>query len=267
MINNPLCKIGTLTALLIIFVTLSCKKDKKDPPVINAYAISENKQLIGFNLSDPTNTVSWNISGLQSGERLVGIDFRPANKQLYALGSSSRVYTINVGNGALTAVNATQFSPALSGDFFGFDFNPMVDRIRVVSNTDQNRRLHPDNGTSVMVDAAITPALYTITGAAYTNNFVGATSTILYDIDSDNDVLVKQGNPSPNDGTISLVGQLGITVDAGNGFDIAGTDNKAYAILTSGGTTKLYSINLTTGAATAIGNFPVKVEGLALVLE
>jgi hypothetical protein len=72
------------------------------------------------------------------------------------------------------------------------------------------------------------------------------------------------GSPSPNLGALAEVGALGINVDGNNGFDISGTDNKAYALLTIGSATKLYSINLTTGAATAVGDFTGPVKGLAV---
>ena len=37
----------------------------------------------------------------------------------------------------------------LSGDKFGVDFNPTADRLRVVSNTGLNLRLHRDTGAMV----------------------------------------------------------------------------------------------------------------------
>jgi Domain of unknown function (DUF4394) len=63
-----------------------------------------------------------------------------------------------------------------------------------------------------------------------------------------------------------MVGALGIDVTTDNGFDIGGTSNKAYALLTVGGTTKIYSINLTTGAATETGAFPNSARGFTLGL-
>ena len=50
---------------------------------------------------------------------------------------------------------APAFTPALSGTAFGFDFNPTVDRIRVVSDTGQNLRLNPDTGAVAAVDGAL----------------------------------------------------------------------------------------------------------------
>jgi hypothetical protein len=228
-----------------------------------AYAVSNNNELLIFNPANPA-PVAKAITGLQTNENILGIDFRPVNGQLYALGSSSRLYTINASSGAATAVGTAAFATALSGTSFGFDFNPTVDRIRVVSNTGQNLRLNPNDGTVAAVDGALTAANSFVNGAAYTNNFAGATTTVLYDINSQNGRLYRQD--PPNDGTLVEVGSLNVTVDAANGFDIGSASNTAYALLTVSGTTRLYGINLQTGAATPVSNFPQAVRGFTLGL-
>src|SRR5690606_26506795 len=108
-------------------------------------------------------------------------DMRPATSQMYALGSSNRIYAVNLSNGAFTAVGGP-FTPALDGDFFGFDFNPTVDRIRVVSDKGQNLRLNPNDGMVAAVDGMLTPASVAAVSSAYTNNFAGATTTALYNL-------------------------------------------------------------------------------------
>ena len=72
---------------------------------------------------------------MPAGEEVLGVDFRPATGQLYALSSASKIYTLNLGTGLATMVGAAPFATPLSGTSFGFDFNPTVDRIRIVSNT------------------------------------------------------------------------------------------------------------------------------------
>lgn len=229
-----------------------------------AYAVDLSNNLLIFN---PTNTPislsSRAITGLQPGEQVLGLDMRPVNGQLYALGSTSRLYTINASSGAATVVGSG-FAPALSGTDFGFDFNPTVDRIRVVSNTGQNLRLHPDTGGLAVEDQSLKPGTPAVTAAAYTNNFAGATTTVLFDIDSNTDKLYQQ--LPPNDGVLVEVGNLGIDVTATNGFDITGTSGTAYAILTTGSTTKIYRITLSTGAATAVSDFPSVVRGMSVGL-
>jgi Domain of unknown function (DUF4394) len=229
-----------------------------------AYSVDNSNNLLIFNLMSPGTPVSKAITGLQASENILGIDMRPATGQLYALGSSSRIYTINMSSGAAAAIGTLPLVPALSGTSFGFDFNPTVDRIRVVSNTGQNIRLHPETGLVAATDANLNPGTPDISAAAYTNNFAGATTTVLYDIDATTDKLYMQ-NP-PNNGTLVEVGALGINVDTNNGFDIGGKSNTAYALFTVGGTTKIYSINTTTGAATAVADFPMTAKGLAIGL-
>lgn len=229
-----------------------------------AYSVSNNNELLIFNPLAATPTVSVKtISGIQTGEQILGIDFRPLNGQLYALGSTSRIYTINTSSGAAAVVGTAPLTTLLSGTQFGFDFNPTVDRIRIVSNTGQNLRFNPLDG-SVTVDGVLNPATTGITGAAYTNNFAGATTTVLFDIDSNSDKLVRQDNP--NLGLLVDVGALGINVEGSNGFDIGGTSGLAYGLFTVGTTQRIYSVNLTTGAATAGATITNASRGFALGL-
>lgn len=225
-----------------------------------AYAVSSNNLLI-FNPTSTAAPVSKAIIGLQAGETIMGIDFRPLNGQIYALGSSSRIYTINAASGAAAMVAV--LSTPLNGTDFGFDFNPAADRIRIVSNRGQNLRFNPIN-FSVSVDGPINIAGAAITASAYTNNFAGTTSTMLFNIDATTDQLYLQS--PPNAGTLVAVGSLGINVDATSGFDIGGTSGMAYALLSSAGSTRLYSINTTSGAATAISNFSSSVSGFTIGL-
>lgn len=228
-----------------------------------AYAIDNSNNLQIFNPNNPV-PVSKTVAGLQSGESILGIDFRPANGQLYALGSSSRIYTINLGTGAATAVGASPFSTLLSGTDFGFDFNPTVDRIRVVSNTGQNLRLNPNDGTIAAADLTLNPGSPMISAAAYTNNFAGATSTTLFVIDHNTDKLYQQ-NP-PNNGTLVETGSLGINITNANGFDIGSMSQKAYLIASVGLSTRIYSINTMTGAATSVSDYPNSVKAFTLGL-
>ena len=229
-----------------------------------AYAVSSNNELLIFNplATTPTPVVKL-IEGIAAGETILGIDMRPFNGQIYALGSTSRIYTINASSGLATAVGAAGFSPILEGASFGFDFNPVVDRIRIVSNTGQNLRFNPADAT-VIADLPVVSATAQISGAAYTNNFAGTTATVLYDMDAAGDRLVKQD--PPNNGVLVDVGALGVNVEAANGFDIGSTSGLAYGIFTVGGVQRLYLVNLTTGAATAGATFTTAARGFTLGL-
>jgi len=227
-----------------------------------AYAISTNNELLIFNhtSASPTAVVK-SISGIQTGESIIGIDMRPKNGQLYALGSSSRIYTINASSGAAVVVGG-QLTTTLLGSQFGFDFNPVVDRIRIVSNLGQNLRVNPDDA-SLTVDGSIILTA-AISGAAYTNNFAGAATTVLFDIDASTDRLYKQD--PPNTGTLVDVGPLGINVENTNGFDIGGTSGTAYGIFTVGTAQSIYTVNLSTGAATQRATFTPAVRAFTLGL-
>jgi hypothetical protein len=238
------------------------------------YGISGGTVLISFDSATPGTFNPTTITGLQAGETILAIDLRPATGQLYGLGSTSRLYVINAATGAATQVgSAGAFT--LSGTRFGFDFNPVVDRIRVVSDADQNIRLNPNDGTLTATDtnlayaagdpnAAANP---NDVGAAYTNNFSGATSTTLFGIDSNLDILVRQGSPggtpiSPNSGQLFTIGALGTNTSDVVGFDVSGVTGIAYASLCIAGPTPnclLYTINLSTGAATFLGTISTAI--------
>jgi hypothetical protein len=214
------------------------------------------------------------ISGLQPGETLHGITFRPATGGLYGLGSSSRLYLIDPATGAVAPVG-TPFATPLSGSVFGFDFNPTVDRIRVVSDTGQNLRLHPDTGAVAGVDMPISPPAAAISAVGYTNSAMGAPvgPTTLYNIDVTGNYLVLQGGingtPSPNTGVLAGVGPLGVDASGVAGFDILYVNgaNIAFAALTVGGASSFYSVSLETGAATRVGSMAggLTIKSIALL--
>ena len=252
-----------------------------------AVGLSTNNELVRFDTATPGTIVSTTaVSGLATGENLVGIDIRPATGQLYGLGSTSQLYRINLTTGAATAIGAPA-SFTLSGTEFGFDFNPTVDRIRVTSNSGQNFRLNPNTGAAVDGDANTggvqtdgslafvtgdanegnTPV---VVGSAYINNFgtgtyTGATTELL-NIDAAQDVLTLQS--PPNNGGLVTRGSLGIDVVRAGGFDVAEQTGIAFAALQIAGSTgtSLYTINTTTGAATLVGAIgtTVTLRGLAI---
>jgi uncharacterized protein (TIGR03437 family) len=236
---------------------------------LTIFGLTSTNSLISFNTSTPGTIISTvAITGLSPDETILGVDFRPRDKQLYAVSSASRLYTINTATGAATVVGTTAFTPAVVGAGVGVDFNPVPDRLRVTTDTDQNLRLNPATGAVAATDAALTFATGDVNaaadpnmaGAAYTNSFDFATSTTLYGIDSTLNILVRQGSiggapDSPNNGKLTTVGALGVDTTDQVGFDIAAPNDVAFASLTVTGATSssLYSINLNNGAATLVG--------------
>lgn len=250
------------------------------PPVAvtagDMVVLTASNRLVSFNRDTPgTVRTSVALSGLQAGENLVGIDYRPADGLLYGVGSSGRIYTLNPETGAATlkstlGADATDSSApytALAGTDFGVDFNPAADRLRVVSNTGQNLRINVDTGATTTDGNLNGGAANTaITGSAYTNAFAGTTSTTLYALDSATDTLYVQ-NP-PNNGTLATPVGLGVDAGAVNGFDIDGRTNMGYAVMTVAGARVLYTIKLSASAnaAAAAGTLGLSedVRGLAL---
>ncbi|MBU6411997.1 MAG: DUF4394 domain-containing protein [Planctomycetes bacterium] len=232
-----------------------------------------NNELVRFDSASPNATFGTvAVSGLQAGERLLGIDFRPATGQLFGIGSDSRLYKVNVVTGVATQVGSGQFSTLLTANNYGFDFNPTVDRIRVVGSNGQNLRLNPITGGVAAVDgtivyaagdtnANVTPS---VVGSAYTNNFNGASSTTLYNIDLATGALVTQ--IPPNNGVLNTVGMLGAAFDVNTGFDISSQTGVAFASLNSGGLTRLYTINLATGAATLVGTVGAGLSDISVFI-
>lgn len=255
-LNNGKAKnIGTLSQKVI---------DLAIPTNPVAYAIDNANALQIF---DPTNPVPVTkpITGLQAGENIVGLDFRPLNGQLYALGNSSRIYTITVGATTATATQVGAPLPTpLTGTEFGFDFNPVVDKIRVVSNAGQNLRLDPVTGGITGTDTNLSPTPVAVSAAAYTNNFAGTNSTELFVIDHNTDKLYLQ-NP-PNGGLLVERGALGINISQANGFDIGSTSQKAYLMASVGADTKIYSVNTTTGATASLATYPNPVRAFTIGL-
>ncbi len=260
-----LLTLATMSLGLMVASQFSAGAQQSGPVI---FAVTAANNLISFNAATPgTIATTVAITGLSQGETIAGIDFRPRNNQLYAVSSANRIYTINTTTGAATAIGAAAFTPALSGTAFGVDFNPVPDRIRLVSDQEQNLRLNPDTGAVAATDAALTYAMGdvnasanpNIVGAAYTNNFNAPSSTTMYAIDSNLDILVRQGSvggapDSPNNGRLSTIGALGVDTTDQVGFDILAPNDIAYASLTTQGATAstLYAINLNTGAATRI---------------
>ena len=204
------------------------------------------------------------LTGQQAAENIVGIDVRPADAALYALGSTGRLYTTDTATGALTLKSTLVASlgdgtapyTGLVGTEFGVDFTAVNDSVRVVSDTGLNLRVAPEDGATI-TDATVNPVGPVLGAAAYANSFVGAGTSLYYTIDATGDGLQVLGRPSGSAllGDVQTVGALGVgDVSTTAGFDIFGTNNWGLAAfnLTGAATSDLYNVNLLTGAATRV---------------
>jgi hypothetical protein len=123
------------------------------------------------------------------------------------------------------------------------DFNPVTDRIRLVSDEDENRRLNPTDGTQTATDTNLVyppgdPFQGTnpdVTAIAHTHPFSGAASTLLFGIDTNIDTLVTID--PPDSGTVhTITGGLNVDATDENGFDIARRFNHMFAALQTSST-------------------------------
>ena len=266
-------------------------------PAERAAGITGNLTLVSFDTATPAQVSTRFITGLKTvGETAIGIDTRPATGELMLVttpdnvvsGSSiiTRTYKLDPDTAVATFVGElAPGSPPLGGDWqSGFDFNPVVDRMRVVNLNLENYRLNPNNGTLSGDDSNLTftaPATGPVTATAYDRNVAPGppgtvappgTKTTAYGIDVGSDRLVTVGGVDggtpggPNGGAVAAVGALGVAVDNSSdaGLDIspAGT---AYASLRTAGIAGLYTVNLGTGAATLIGPLPVELRSLTVL--
>jgi hypothetical protein len=219
------------------------------------YATTDQNQLIKLNARKPSQIRDVrSITGLPAGVTVAGIDFRPASGDLYGVGSDSVVYRLNPKTGIAVA-EGPAFTPALRGKSFGVDFNPTVDKIRVVSDDRQNLRLNVDEGTVLSADKDLNPGMPKVVGAGYTNSSFSATrptTTSLYVVDAASDMLFKQ-NP-PNDGTLTEGKRLGIDVGANANFDVAGAGDTGFLTNSSPRRgTSLYTVDVLTGKTRSLG--------------
>jgi urease accessory protein UreE len=221
------------------------------------FGLTANNKLLNFALNNPNTVTEKTLTGLLVDERFIGIDYRlrtstEHSAKLYGITNKANLYTINTDTGLASLVTALKPATgssftALEGTSFAVDFNPSADRLRVISNTGQNLRINVDTGDTLK-DGDINGATGAkVTAAAYTNSFktsVATLATELFDLDQGNKTLTKQS--PPNNGTLNLIGDLGINLGTDSGFDIAGGDN-GYALATisgESGASVLYRIDL-----------------------
>lgn len=243
-------------------------------------AVTDSHQLLRFNGGQPQKILARvALTGLEPGEKLVGIDYRVSRGVLFGLTRAGRLVTIHAQTGAVTTVGPGKMPVALEGDEVGFDFNPVVDRIRVITSEGLNLRLHPETGAVVDADpqreglqtdgrlafsptdgGAGTPV--NVMAAAYTYNRTNDKITTNFAIDGRQGLLLMQGTRegatpavSPNTGQLFTVGALGVGQMVRAAFDISDASNAAYAAFTFRGAkaSRLHSIDLATGSAKFIG--------------
>lgn len=308
---------GTSTGTGTTTGTTTTTSTSPTPAVVDVIGLQAANTLVQFRSNAPQTPLR-TITGLTfeeedgtpilTADTLVAIDFRPQNGGLYALGRdagntqlslyhlSLDTFTGTTGTGTARRIGLA-FTPATAftaATRFDIDFNPTVDRVRVVGSNGLDLRLNPNNGAVAATDTNIangtggtgTPA---VSGAAYTNseqnaggttqtsatatpvaNSAGVTS--LYTLDATSNTLNIQS--PPNNGTQTGFLPVGVDFDAVDGFDIprgvnvtagnAAASGFGYAALRVGAASQFYTVDLTTGVATTTGTTTVPLVSAAL---
>ena len=242
-------RLAPLCIALLLFARAGVASD-----ATTLVALTESGALLVFAADRPDAATRVSVRGLAGA--LIGIDLRPADQQLYGLSTTNEIYRIDASSGEAKLVSSLTV-PFDGGARSGIDFNPQADRLRLVSAEGQNLRVNVAIGASAAdrslayargdPNAGARPG---IAASAYTHSLAGAATTKLFNIDATRDVLTVQ--EPPNDGVQRTVGPLGADFAPAAGFEIvtdpAGQD-RAWAASGS----KLYAIDLGTGAATALG--------------
>jgi Domain of unknown function (DUF4394)/Divergent InlB B-repeat domain len=265
---KPFQKFGALVAAAVCLITSNTAQAEL------IYGLEANNTLFAFDSANTSITTTVGVlSGIPAGHSIIGIDLRPATNELIAISFDpvtlgGNVLTINKDTAALTVIGsgfALASGPTNSkNNNWGVDFNPTVDRIRVVNGDDQNLRLNPLTGGSSGIDTTISSTQNVeLVGIAYDRNDTDlATLTTLFAYDFKNDLLGRiggvNGTPSPNGGIFTSIGPSGITAGTSDlDLDISGATGTGYAVVRTdfGSRSSFYTFSTATGAFTRVGDF------------
>jgi hypothetical protein len=222
---------------------------------IELVALVDDGSLLVLAADRPAETRAVALRGV--GGRLVGIDWRPADRRLWGLSDRNDLYRIDVAAGT-AELTSTLTLPFDGGASSGVDFTPQNDRLRLLGSTGQNMRVQVTLGATALdkplayasgdPNAGRRPA---IAAAGYDHNVAAAPATTLFAIDADLDVLVRVD--PPNDGQLATIGPLGIDVGPETGFEIVtASGGGETAFVAAGGA--LYTLDLASGRASPAGS-------------
>jgi Domain of unknown function (DUF4394) len=243
---------------------------------VTIYAIDSQNRLVTFDSASPSVLTSARTIKLpplvtydsnRPTERIVSLAFRaadgPATTKLWGLTNYGNIVPLNLATADIGTPVIKNIS--LNGTAFGFGFDPASTvNMLLVSNLDQNLRIKFNTG-EVFTQTPLSyfmgsPADPNVVAFSYDNNLNGVSQRIPYMIDSAADTLVMLLFPF-SDGVLKTVGPLGVNASEITSLTIYTTGtvgspvNTAFAAITSPGdsASKLYTIDLTTGAASLVG--------------
>ncbi|MDX5328072.1 MAG: DUF4394 domain-containing protein [Marinobacter sp.] len=224
---------------------------------------ADNACLVRFSLSDPSTVVA--VGSLDVAGSVVGLDFRPASGELYALTDMGQLVLVDPMTAETTLVTAS--IGELAGARYDIDFNPAANALRLISDARQNFRM----GSPALVENAQQQALVDgtfgylqgVVATAYTNVNPGQEGTQMFVISADSRTFFQQ---NPNVGLLTRIGALfpnaeSVDVKGYNVFTTEGGMNEHYAVFEVDGNVGLYGINPETAATTLIKPLPAPEAG------
>jgi hypothetical protein len=242
------------------------------------YCLTAGNNLIEVDIADLSTVLhSVPITGLENNAELRGIEFNTTTSLLYGLavfpGNQCRLYNIDYATGVTTPLGDISTLPSLSSAQAleyddGYEF-------RIIGEQGENFRINatyglvggppPHNGDPAVRFASgdVNSGTPAIVALAHQKGTATPSNAFMFGLDSTRDILVNVSAPNvgptdptfANTGLTTTIGPVGIDFTNNASFDISPLTGTAFAALDSTGDTlsKLYQIDLVTGAATLIG--------------
>ena len=235
----------------------------------DSWALLDGTTMITFDRDSPEIVSSRvELTGFDPGEELVGMDFRVADNKLYGVGTLNNLYLLphaaTTPSASVTKITAISPGIVTAGVSYGVDTDPVND-VLVVASGETASTVNFATGAST-TGAAMTGR--SISAIAHTHSFAGTQGTVLFGLDLSGDAVTDElvliddriAGSARDAGTIRVNGA------ATAGFDVAGSNLDAYALLNIGSATRFFRINLANGVATLIGSLELQGEVTALAL-
>lgn len=199
------------------------------------------------------------VTGLGTGETLLGIDARASDGKLYGLGSLGNIYSID-DTGAASVVGPTL--TLNSAHSYLMEMNPLVNTatapyhqglLHVIDTTSKEQFTVDIENNTINAPVTITPATVNLVGSAFGANYAGATLTSQYvaDLTSASLAVLATGNGSVSPGLAT-----GLSLGSAAGFDISGHFNENVLLAAragSSGTFTLYRLSTSSAGANSLG--------------
>jgi hypothetical protein len=224
--------------------------------------LTADNQLLLFRSDSPSNLQgSVTVTGLATGETLLGIGYQESFGRIYAMGSTNRLYVVNPITGAALPVSTLPFSPPLNGDAFAFAVDNSTNLARSYSSSGQNLSVSVLTGQAAAVGTAYsydpsdpgTGTTPTLSALAYSVPPTGSQGAAgLYAIDASRSAFVTAPTQQA---LIRTVGELGVQVSGPAGLVLTKAGTGLAALRTSAtGNPQLYNLDISTGKATPISS-------------